>query len=125
MLTLTVCGTLALVTGGTRGIGLASARALAESGVDVVLVGRDRAELDSAAEGLRASGRTIHAEAFDLVQTDRIADWFADLCARIGTPDILVNAAGLSRRGPAVELTLEDWHTVMTVNTTAIWALAL
>lgn len=117
-------GSLALVTGGTRGIGLASARALAEGGLDVILVGRDRAELDRAATELRATGRTVHVEAFDLGQPSEIVSWFADVRSRIGTPDVLVNAAGMSRRGPAVELTLDDWDAVMALNTTAIWELS-
>lgn len=119
-----ICGSLALVTGGTRGIGLACAQELARSGVDVILVGRDRAELDRSAERLRATGRAIHVEAFDLADADAIAAWFDGVRARVGTPDILVNAAGLSRRGPAVDLGLDDWNTVMTVNVTAIWELS-
>ncbi len=117
-------GSLALVTGGTRGIGLASARALAQGGLDVILVGRDEAELARAADDLRSTGQTIHVEAFDLGKPTEIAAWFADLRARIGTPDVLVNAAGMSRRGPAVDLTLEDWDVVMSLNTTAIWELS-
>lgn len=117
-------GRLALVTGGTRGIGLASGRALADLGADVILVGRDEAELERAAEHLRSTGRAIHLAPFDLSEIAAIAEWFADIRARIGTPDILVNAAGISRRGEATELTLDDWNAVMDINATAIWELS-
>lgn len=115
---------LALITGATRGIGLGAARALAQAGADVILVGRDEHELGLAAEDLRSSGRTVHAEPFDLQNTAGIAGWFAEVCGRCGVPDILVNSAGISRRGPAVDLTLEDWNEVMTINATAIFELS-
>lgn len=119
-----LAGTLALVTGGTRGIGLASARRLAGNGADVILVGRDEAELERSADQLRSTGRSVYTAAFDLSETAKIGAWFEELCTRIGVPDILVNAAGISRRGPATELTLDDWHDVMTINATAIWELS-
>lgn len=117
-------GALALVTGGTRGIGLASACALAARGADIVLVGRDEDELGHAAERVRETGRTVHVEAFDLARSTEIAAWFDGVRDRAGTPDILVNAAGMSRRGNATDLTLDDWETVMAVNVTAIWELS-
>ena len=117
-------GKLALVTGATRGIGLGAALALAQSGADIILVGRDEAELEDSAAGLRETSRTIHVAPFDLLDTKAIAPWFEDVCDRHGTPDILVNSAGMSRRGPAVDLTLDDWNEVMSLNATAIFELS-
>ena len=117
-------GSLALVTGATRGIGLGAARALAQSGAGIVLVGRDHAELEHAASQLRQITEIVHVAPFDLLQTAEIASWFTLLCATTGTPDILVNSAGMSRRGPAVELTLDDWNQVLSLNTTAIFELS-
>jgi gluconate 5-dehydrogenase len=117
-------GKLALVTGATRGIGLGAARALATSGADVILVGRDKAELERAADELRSLTKQVYVAPYDLMQTDGIANWFADLSFRVGTPEILVNAAGISRRGAAVDLTLDDWNDVMTLNATAIFELS-
>ncbi len=117
-------GKLALVTGATRGIGLGAARALAQSGAAVILVGRDEAELQRAAEELRQSGRQVHVAPYDLLQTTGIASWFGDLCAEVGTPNILVNSAGISRRGAAIDLSLDDWNDVMTLNATAIFELS-
>jgi gluconate 5-dehydrogenase len=117
----TVESKLALVTGATRGIGLGAARALAQSGAKVILVGRDEAALQAAAIDLRQFGTEVHVATYDLSETPGIATWFGDLCDRLGTPDILVNSAGISRRGPAVDLTLEDWNEVMALNATAIF----
>jgi gluconate 5-dehydrogenase len=117
-------GRLALITGATRGIGLGAARALAKSGADVILVGREQAGLERAAEELRQVTRQVHVAPFDLSHTAEIAEWFDGLCATVGTPDILVNSAGISRRGPAVELSLEDWNAVINLNSTAIFELS-
>lgn len=117
-------GRLALVTGATRGIGFAAASALATAGADVVLVGRNHDEIQQAAERIRPTGRKVHVSVFDLQRTSDIAAWFISLCEQTGTPNILVNSAGISRRGTAIELALEDWEAVMAVNTTAIFELS-
>jgi gluconate 5-dehydrogenase len=119
-----VDGKLALVTGATRGIGFAAAEALALSGADLLLVGRDEAELSNRAEALRQHGTRVDSLPFDLMQTESIAGWTDEIFALHGTPDILVNSAGMQRRGLAVDLTLEDWNAVMTLNATAIFELS-
>ena len=117
-------GKLAIITGATRGIGLGAARALAQAGADVILVGRDETELERAAEELRLLRKQVHVAPYDLLQTSGIAEWFAHLCSRVGTPEILVNSAGVSRRGAAVDLSLDAWNEVMTLNATAIFELS-
>jgi gluconate 5-dehydrogenase len=117
-------GQLALVTGGTRGIGLGAARALAKSGANIILVGRDEQELQRSASSLRNHSSQIHVSAFDLSKANRIRSWFYDLCDKTGSPDILVNSAGISRRGAAMDLSLEDWNDVMELNATAIFELS-
>lgn len=117
-------GKLALVTGATRGIGLGIARALGRSGPSLILVGRDEDELEHAAEELRQTAPHVYVAPFDLLRTSEIAHWFEDLCGRVGTPDILVNSAGMSRRGAAVDLSLEDWNAVLALNTTAMFELS-
>jgi gluconate 5-dehydrogenase len=115
---------LAMITGATRGIGLGAAEALAMSGADILLVGRDEAELEKGAASLREHRTKVHVVPFDLMRTEFIASWTKDIFARYGTPDILVNSAGMQRRGPAVDLTLDDWNAVMTLNATAIFELS-
>lgn len=117
-------GKLALITGATRGIGLGIAQALGSCGPNLILVGRDEVELERVAEELRQTVPHVYVAPFDLSRTSEIACWFEDLCGRVGTPDILVNSAGISRRGAAVDLTLEDWNDVMALNTTAIFELS-
>jgi gluconate 5-dehydrogenase len=117
-------GRRALVTGGSKGIGLGIAKALAESGSDVVLVARNPDELAAAAASLRATGRTVGVAPFDLRRTDDIPGWFDGVVASHGRPDILVNAAGITRRAPAEDLGLKDWDDVLAVNLTAMFMLS-
>lgn len=116
-------GRRALVTGGSRGIGLGLARGFAEAGADIVLVARKPAELAEAAAELADTGRQIATVPFDLAESAKIADFYRDVVAQHGPIDILVNNAGMSRRGPAHELSLDDWHAVMDLNLTAVFAL--
>jgi gluconate 5-dehydrogenase len=117
-------GRRALVTGGSKGIGLGIAGAMAESGADVVLVARHPDELESAATSLRGTGRTIGVAPFDLRRSGDIPAWFDGVVAAHGRPDILVNAAGITRRAPAEELTVRDWDDVLAVNLTAMFVLS-
>lgn len=119
-----VSGKMALITGATRGIGLGIARALAESGAGLILVGRSQTELERNARELRHLTPTVHLAPFDLLQSARITPWFEELCASFGSPDILVNSAGINRRGLAVDLSLAEWDEVLTLNTTAIFELS-
>ena len=116
-----VKGKTALITGATRGIGLGAAQALAQSGANVMLVGRDEAELQQAAVELRKENVEVTVLPFDLLKSKEIAPWLEGVFAQHGTPHILVNSAGMSKRGPAIEQTLEDWDDVLALNTTAIF----
>jgi gluconate 5-dehydrogenase len=117
-------GKLAMVTGARRGIGLGAARALGESGARVVLVARSEEALKRAAEELGAAKIDAAYSAYDLQNTEGIAAWFDECVAQFGQPDILVNSAGIQRRGLATELSLADWNQVLAVNTTAIFELS-
>jgi gluconate 5-dehydrogenase len=119
-----VDGKLAMVTGGSRGIGLATARALGESGARVILVARSSEALNRAQEELKTAGIDAIYSVCDLRETDSIAAWFAECVTQCGQPDILVNAAGIQRRGLATELSLSDWNDVLAVNTTAVFELS-
>lgn len=117
-------GRTALVTGGSKGIGLGIAMAMAASGADVVLAARGREELEGAAEEVRQTGRKARAVPLDLRDTDAIPAWYDRLAADFGRCDILVNAAGITRRAPAEELTAADWNDTLAVNLTAVFALS-
>jgi gluconate 5-dehydrogenase len=117
-------GQRALVTGGSRGIGLAIAKGYAEAGADVVIVARKVDELEAAAETLRSTGRAIGIEPFDLAGSEAIPDWYPQVLERHGPIDILVNGAAISRRGPSSELAIGDFDTVQRVNLTGVFALS-
>jgi gluconate 5-dehydrogenase len=117
-------GRRVLVTGASKGIGLGIAGAMAESGADVILVARNPDELATAAGSLSATGRKIGTAAFDLRQTDDIPAWFTSVVEAHGRPDILVNAAGITRRAPAEELKIEDWNDTLAINLTAVFRLS-
>lgn len=119
-----LAGKLALVTGGSRGIGLGLARGLAEAGADIILVARSESDLATAQETLLPLGRRIAIAPFDMADAAAIPAWYASVVEQQGAPDILINNAGMSRRGPAEQLSLEDWQAVIDVNMTAIFALS-
>lgn len=111
---------LAIVTGASRGIGHAVSRSLLARGYDVVMVARDETAVRFAAQALEAEvGARASAEpwAFDVADASAVDALAASLEARGRVPEILVNNAGIVRRGPLVEDTsVEDWNDVMNVN---------
>ncbi len=114
--TFRVDGRLALVTGGSAGIGFALARALGQAGARLVLNGRNPDKLRAAIERLRAEGLDVHGQAFDVTDAPRTEAAVAAIESEIGPIDILVNNAGGTRRAPFHELTLDDWRAVMSTN---------
>ena len=111
-----LAGRIAVVTGGTRGIGLAIARALAEDGASVVVSGRDAARLESAVMELEASGAAVVGLAADQSKRedcDRLVDAAKE---RFGRIDVLVNNAGITRDQLLVRMKDDDWDQVMDTN---------
>lgn len=109
-------GRAALVTGASRGLGLGMALALAEAGADVALVARGADRLRDAAERIEALGRRAIALPADLGDANaamRTVDQAADALGRL---DVLVTAAALQVRKPALEVTPEDWDRLADVN---------
>ncbi len=115
-------GTLAVVTGASRGIGAGIAVGLAEAGADIVGVARSKQ--DATAAAVRALGREYHALSADLASPGAVATLVEQIHA-LGRPvDILVNNAGIAERNPAELHTNEQWNEVVGVNLTAPFALA-
>ncbi len=114
-------GRRALVTGGSRGIGLGCAVALAEAGAHVFVAARGEAELSASVAAMQAEG--LSAEAMVLDVTDEQA--VRSAMAEIGTLDILCNSAGLARHSPALDTQPSDYDAVMDVNVRAAYFLAV
>jgi gluconate 5-dehydrogenase len=109
-------GRLALVTGSSTGIGLALARGLAQAGAAVVLNGRDTVRLAAAATQLRAEGHVVHERAFDATDAAAVDAVIASVERDVGAIEILVNNAGITRRSAFTDLSVDDWHAVMSTN---------
>jgi NAD(P)-dependent dehydrogenase (short-subunit alcohol dehydrogenase family) len=114
-----LAGRVAVVTGGSSGIGEEMALALAGAGAAVVLVARDPARLASAAAGLGAAGGSAAWVSADLAVRSEVSRAASEAEAAFGAPDILVNCAGVNIRPPLGSLSIEDWDTTMAVNLTA------
>jgi NAD(P)-dependent dehydrogenase (short-subunit alcohol dehydrogenase family) len=112
-------GRVAVVTGGSSGIGEEMARALGRAGARVVLVARDKDRLQAAAEGLRAEGAGVDWVSADLADRAEVGRAADEAEAAFGAPDILVNCAGVNVRPPLGSLSVEDWDLTMAVNLTA------
>jgi NAD(P)-dependent dehydrogenase (short-subunit alcohol dehydrogenase family) len=110
-------GRVAVITGGARGIGRATAEAFVAAGARAVLVDRDLAEAQVAA----AAMGNAEAHALDVTREADVDTFFDDLAARTGRIDILVNNAGASIRKPTTELSKAEWDTVIAVNQTAVF----
>ncbi len=113
-------GRRALVTGSSRGIGLALAEALAAAGAHVTINGRDATALATVAEPLRAAGYAITLSTFDVTNETAVTAAIRDL----GPIDILVNNTGIQRRGPLETMPLADWEAVLKTNLTAAFLFA-
>jgi NAD(P)-dependent dehydrogenase (short-subunit alcohol dehydrogenase family) len=114
-----LAGRVAVVTGGSSGIGRGIALALGQAGAGVVLVARDENRLRSCAAELRAAGGEaawVSADLGSRAEVDRAA---RQAGTALGPPDILVNCAGINLRPPLYELTIEDWDATFAVNLTA------
>jgi NAD(P)-dependent dehydrogenase (short-subunit alcohol dehydrogenase family) len=112
-------GRVAVVTGGSSGIGAAMAAALARAGARVVLVARDAGRLGAAASSIRAWGGEVEWVSADLADRSGVARAADEATTAFGPPDILVNCAGINLRPPLGSLSAEDWDVTMAVNLTA------
>lgn len=112
-------GRTALITGSSRGIGTALARALLEAGARVIIHGRerDRAEATATALSELTGGLTMTAT-FDVADPRAIATGIGAIERAWGAPDILVNNAGIQRRGSLLEFAVDDWNDVIATNLT-------
>jgi len=117
-------GQVALVTGGSRGLGLQIASALGEMGAKIAVAARSKDELERAVATLADAGIEACAVRCDLSKPDEVPQLVEQVLARFGTIDILVNNAGTSWGGPAEELALASWEKVMRLNAGSVFQLS-
>ena len=114
-------GKVALVTGGSRGLGLQMAEVLGELGAKVAITARKKGELDEAATHLKAQGIEALPIVCDMGDLAAIPPMVDRVIAALGPIDILVNNAGTSWGAPTIEHPLDAWNKVITLNVTAIF----
>ena len=116
-------GKRALITGGSRGLGLQMAHALGEAGSTVVISARKQDELDEAVAELKAAGISASAIAADCGTTEGATTLAAAVLKQLGEVDILINKAGATWGAPAEDYPMEAWDKVMNLNIRGIFVL--
>lgn len=117
-------GKVALVTGGTSGIGFVAAKVLADAGADIVAAGTPNHTHEDVVGEVTALGRRAVVLTADLAKPDEPGRLAREALAAFGRIDILVNNAGIARNAPLLEATIADWDTTMAVNLRAPFLLA-
>jgi NAD(P)-dependent dehydrogenase (short-subunit alcohol dehydrogenase family) len=117
-------GRTALVTGGSRGLGLQIAEALGEQGARIVLTSRKQADLDAAVAHLKERGIEASAIAADMAQEASVGPLVTEAIKRLGHIDILINNAGATWGAPAEDHPVAAWDKVMNLNIRSIFLLS-
>lgn len=118
-----LAGQVALVTGASRGIGLAIARRLGQMGARVAICGRDRDRIEQAASALRSEGIETLATQTDVARAGEVSTLVQKTQQELGPIDILVNNAGIGVFGPFLEFGEADWESVVDTNLKSVFLL--
>ena len=111
----------ALITGASRGIGAATARAFAQAGYQLLLVARSSDSLDSLATELRGHGQRVETATLDLADPGAIAPVLQELLNRGLSPTVVINNAGAAYTGNLAEMPLERWQWLLQLNLTSVF----
>jgi NAD(P)-dependent dehydrogenase (short-subunit alcohol dehydrogenase family) len=116
-------GKVAVITGGSRGIGFAIAHALLRQGASVAITGTDQGRLESAERELRGSsgGARVLAARADVRDHAQVEALFARVASDLGGVDILVNNAGVGVFRPVADTTVDEWHRVIDTNLSGVF----
>ena len=116
-----LAGTVALITGASRGVGLATALALVRVGAAVGLVARDPERLEEARRQVEAAGGRVVASSADVTDADGLLRAVQQTEAELGGVDVLIANAGIGRYGPLEEMAVEEWRRVIETNLTGAY----
>ncbi len=111
-------GRVAVVIGGTTGIGRAISHGLAEAGADVVCSSRRAEQVEIAAGEIESFGRRTVRRTSDVADTGSLEELLGAVTSELGKVDILVNSAGITKRTPTLDLDIDEWETIMATNVT-------
>ena len=111
-------GRVAVVTGGTSGIGLTLAKGLARAGADVVPLSRRQEQVDAAAMEVESTGRRTARVTADVTDRRSLESALGAIMDALGRVDILVNCAGVTKRTPTLDVTDAEWATIIDTNLT-------
>ncbi|HAW28924.1 MAG TPA: 2-deoxy-D-gluconate 3-dehydrogenase [Planctomycetaceae bacterium] len=115
-------GRVAIITGGSKGLGSAMAEGLASAGADLLLTSRNQDEVEATAAEIQSDyGNKVIGMAADVTDPDQVAAMTERAISEFGKIDILINNAGINIRGPIDEITLEEFQDVQNVNVTGPW----
>jgi len=103
----------AVITGGSRGLGEAMAKTLAGAGAQIALVARDRARMERVREDIGAHGGVAEVFVADVTRENEVASLTEAVKAQLGSPQILINSAGINLRKNLVDFTLEEFRSVL------------
>ena len=117
-------GKRALVTGSSRGIGLAIAKGLAEAGAQVVLNGRDPDRLEAAVTQMRESGVDVYGYAFDVTVVETVHAQIERIENEVGSIDVLFNNAGMQFRTTLEDYPYGKWRELMTLNVDSVFVVS-
>jgi 3-oxoacyl-[acyl-carrier protein] reductase len=119
-----LAGKVAIVTGASRGIGLAIARRLANIGAKLSICARDPQKLEAVANELRRASEAVFAAPVDVSRMDEIESYVVATGKNLGSVDILVNNAGISYFGPTHEATEHNWDSVLDTNLKSVFLMS-
>ncbi|XKH50713.1 3-ketoacyl-ACP reductase [Chryseomicrobium palamuruense] len=117
----TIKGKTAIITGGGRGIGRATAIALANEGVNVGLIGLNQENLDNVANELKDTGVVVVTASADVTDLAAIEQAIEQLKSELGAIDILINNAGIAKFGGFMDLSPEEWKNIVDVNLMGVY----
>jgi NAD(P)-dependent dehydrogenase (short-subunit alcohol dehydrogenase family) len=121
MPTSNLSGKIALITGGSRGLGRAMALSLSAAGATIALTARDKDKLDSVKAEIEAQGGKAATFVADVLSEESVQNLQTEIAAQLGNPQILINNAGMNIRKNLTEFTLDEWNRVLDTNLTSVF----